>query len=92
MFFSEWENAIFGISQRGRKILLHDGYTFVKDGDNHGTTNWRCSCFQSTKCRARAVTREYFNGGAKVKLTKIDHNHVLKTKSKMYKFAIEKLY
>lgn len=66
--------AVFGKSQRGAPMLIHEGHTYVKDRQFLETTNWRCSLFKKLKCRARAVTKDV-NGLELVKFTNPTHSH-----------------
>lgn len=67
-------HAMYGKSQRGAPMLIHEGHTYVKDRQFLETTNWRCSLFKKLKCRARAVTKD-INGVGLVKFTNPLHSH-----------------
>lgn len=53
-------------SQKGKKMLLFEGYRYRKDKTNIASETWRCA---KGSCRGRAVTKDGRN-----KITK-DHNH-----------------
>uniref|UniRef100_A0A182SMH1 FLYWCH-type domain-containing protein n=1 Tax=Anopheles maculatus TaxID=74869 RepID=A0A182SMH1_9DIPT len=64
----------FSITQRGHPLLLHAGYSFIRNGEFADTINWRCSMHRKRKCKAKAITikneeQEF------VKLTHSTHNH-----------------
>nr|XP_029723248.1 FLYWCH-type zinc finger-containing protein 1-like [Aedes albopictus] len=66
--------AKFGYTQKGRAMLLYNGYAYIKDRQAQKSCNWKCSLFGKLKCRARAVTKEV-NGRQMMKITKPLHNH-----------------
>lgn len=68
------EEAQFGLSQRGARKLLCQGFEYVKDRDFSDSTNWRCSLFRRQKCRARAITK-LIHGVTYVRLTNDSHSH-----------------
>lgn len=48
----------FGVSQRGQRRLILQGYSFVIDRGFKDTNNWRCSGFRTYSCKARAVNTQ----------------------------------
>ncbi|XP_049532481.1 modifier of mdg4-like isoform X18 [Anopheles darlingi] len=72
--FKTMEAAEFGISQRGARKLIYQGFQYVKDRDFPDSTNWRCALFKRHKCRARAITK-YVNGVVCVRPSNFKHNH-----------------
>lgn len=71
------ELAKFGSTQRGRPLLVHNNYTYIRNGEFCGTINWRCSAYRRQKCKAKAITVKY-NGGEYVKLSHSVHSHAPK--------------
>ncbi|XP_062698335.1 uncharacterized protein LOC134284083 [Aedes albopictus] len=71
---SKLRAAKFGYTQKGRAMLLYNGYAYIKDRQAQKSCNWKCSLFGKLKCRARAVTKEV-NGRQMMKITKPLHNH-----------------
>lgn len=65
-------------------MLLHNGYTFVKDRQFIDSINWRCSLFKRLKCRARAVTK-LIDGQEKIKFTFPYHTHNCSPKNTLLK-------
>lgn len=72
--------AQFGSTQRGRPLLVHQDYTYIRNGEFGGTINWRCSAYRRLKCKAKAITVKH-NGVEFVKLSYALHSHGPKTGS-----------
>ncbi|XP_058057605.1 modifier of mdg4-like isoform X29 [Anopheles bellator] len=68
------ELAQFGSTQRGKPLLIIDGYCYIRNGEFHGTINWRCSFHRQQRCKAKAITVKR-DGREYVKLTKSTHTH-----------------
>ncbi|XP_062703342.1 uncharacterized protein LOC134285799 [Aedes albopictus] len=66
--------AQFGYTQRGKMMLLYDGFAYIKDRDARNSCNWKCSVAGKRKCRARAVTKTAL-GRQMMKITNPNHNH-----------------
>nr|XP_029723698.1 modifier of mdg4-like isoform X10 [Aedes albopictus] len=66
--------AQFGYTQRGKMMLLYDGFAYIKDRDARNSCNWKCSLAGKRKCRARAVTKTAL-GRQMMKITNPNHNH-----------------
>lgn len=69
-----FDDAVFGLTQRGAPKLIHNGYEYVKDRTFNASTNWRCCLFRRNACRARAITKN-INGVERLKLTYAEHSH-----------------
>ncbi|XP_062556466.1 modifier of mdg4-like isoform X23 [Armigeres subalbatus] len=74
------ELAQFRTTQRGRPLLIHQNYTYVRNGEFGNTINWRCSAYRRQKCKAKAITVKH-NGEEYVKLSHADHSHSPKDSS-----------
>lgn len=63
--------------QRGKYLLVIDGYTFAKNNVVENTTYWCCRTRTATKkpCRARVMTYLKKNGLYKITITQPVHNH-----------------
>jgi len=61
----------FVLSNKGHQLLKHDGYLFRKYQQSAASTYWRCSQFDSAKCRGTAITSD-----GKVIKHADRHNHV----------------
>ncbi|XP_062698321.1 FLYWCH-type zinc finger-containing protein 1-like [Aedes albopictus] len=77
---ADLEMAQFGSTQRGRPLLVHQDYTYIRNGEFGGTINWRCSAYRRLKCKAKAITVKH-NGVEFVKLSYALHSHGPKTGS-----------
>ncbi|EAT43952.1 AAEL004637-PA [Aedes aegypti] len=71
---SKLRAAKFGYTQKGKAMLLYNGYAYIKDRQAMKSCNWKCSLFGKLKCRARAVTKTV-NDRQMMKITKPLHNH-----------------
>ena len=50
-------DATFGLSTKGKQVLLCRNFKYLKEGDNvDGSTAWRCRYYQSLKCKTRLLT------------------------------------
>uniref|UniRef100_A0A182NKW8 BEN domain-containing protein n=1 Tax=Anopheles dirus TaxID=7168 RepID=A0A182NKW8_9DIPT len=75
--------ANFSLTQRGRPLLVHDGYTYIRNGEFLGTINWRCSCHRRKQCKAKAIT-EKRAGKEYVRLSHPEHNHLPRGKKRYH--------
>uniref|UniRef100_A0A182QHJ4 FLYWCH-type domain-containing protein n=1 Tax=Anopheles farauti TaxID=69004 RepID=A0A182QHJ4_9DIPT len=66
--------ANFSLTQRGRPLLVHDGYTYIRNGEFADTINWRCSMHRRLRCKAKAITEKRY-GKEYVRLSHPEHNH-----------------
>ena len=57
-------------SNRGKTVLVVDGYEFYKKRENTTTIAWNCSQYQSANCRTQALTE-----GNRLKEIRGTHNH-----------------
>uniref|UniRef100_A0A182JMH9 FLYWCH-type domain-containing protein n=1 Tax=Anopheles atroparvus TaxID=41427 RepID=A0A182JMH9_ANOAO len=48
--------ARFSLTQRGRPLLVYDGFSFIRNGEFMDTINWRCSYHRKLQCKAKAIT------------------------------------
>lgn len=71
-------NLKFIQGQRGKSLLLFDGFTFAKNNVVGDTVYWCCRARKIGKpaCHARITTAQQPNGLYKVVVTKPSHNHV----------------
>ncbi|XP_050084774.1 modifier of mdg4-like isoform X12 [Anopheles aquasalis] len=53
-----FREAVFGITRRGHRMLLHEGHGYVREKQKGTISNWKCSLHSKYKCKARAVTNE----------------------------------
>uniref|UniRef100_A0A182U8B7 FLYWCH-type domain-containing protein n=1 Tax=Anopheles melas TaxID=34690 RepID=A0A182U8B7_9DIPT len=80
-FMSSATLANFSITQRGRPLLVHEGYSYIGNGAFADTVNWRCSMHRKSKCRAKAITKKQ-GGREYMKLSHPTHNHPPKAKQR----------
>uniref|UniRef100_A0A182JNK7 FLYWCH-type domain-containing protein n=1 Tax=Anopheles christyi TaxID=43041 RepID=A0A182JNK7_9DIPT len=78
-FMSKATLANFSITQRGRPLLVQDGYSYIRNGEFSDTINWRCSMHRRHKCKAKAITMKQ-DGREYVRLSHPTHNHPPKIK------------
>ncbi|XP_052889166.1 modifier of mdg4-like isoform X17 [Anopheles moucheti] len=64
----------FSTTQRGHPLLVHSGYTYIRNGEFADTINWRCSRQRKQKCKAKVITTKH-NGQEYVKHTHSTHTH-----------------
>uniref|UniRef100_A0A4Y0APV2 BTB domain-containing protein n=1 Tax=Anopheles funestus TaxID=62324 RepID=A0A4Y0APV2_ANOFN len=64
----------FSTTQRGHPLLVHYGFTYIRNGEFADTINWRCSKHRKQKCKAKAITMKQ-DGQNYVKLSYPTHNH-----------------
>ena len=46
----------YGISQRGERIVIHNGHEFTRKKENMTSTNWRCARWKSNNCKMTLTT------------------------------------
>ena len=46
----------FITSQKGKKLLLHDGCTFSFNNTNKKGINWRCIDYHKNRCPGKIIT------------------------------------
>lgn len=65
------------VGQRGKHLLVIDGYTFAKNNVSERTVYWCCRIRTNNRkaCRARVTTMRKDNGLYKVTITQPFHNH-----------------
>lgn len=63
----------FTISNRGRRLLIIEGYEYVLHRQLPNSTNWRCIGTSKYSCRARAISR-WINGVEIVRLSNGVHS------------------
>lgn len=63
--------------QRGKDLLLHDGFTFSKNNQVQNKTYWACRTRVTSgkNCRARITTIQNPNGLHTMIVTNSDHDH-----------------
>ncbi|XP_058170978.1 modifier of mdg4-like isoform X19 [Anopheles ziemanni] len=81
--------ASFSVTQRGRPLLVHDGYTFIRNGEFMDTINWRCSSHRRLQCKAKAITIKS-NGVEYVRLSEPHHSHPRETEQRNKKRQYQK--
>lgn len=67
----------FVVGQRGKSLLVINGFTFAKNNKVANRTYWCCRMRSATKaaCRARVTTTLKPNGLHKICITQPEHNH-----------------
>lgn len=66
----------FTKTQRGRIMLIYDGYKYVENRQSAKNIFWRCSRYVKHQCRAMAVTtKEVSNDSPVVRQTGPKHTH-----------------
>jgi len=81
----------FGVTSKGKSSVIHKQYEFVRHRQYaNGNIQWRCKCYQSSKCQARLTTRndeivsdsdpEHNHGGNKESI--VAHQAVAEMKDK----------
>jgi len=62
----------YGISSKGKPIVLYRNFEYVTDKENvRGTIAWRCRYHQTMKCKARLTT----SGDREISSRDPGHNH-----------------
>uniref|UniRef100_A0A182PMY7 FLYWCH-type domain-containing protein n=1 Tax=Anopheles epiroticus TaxID=199890 RepID=A0A182PMY7_9DIPT len=74
--FHSGNGLSFGVSQRGGKKLIYQGYEYIKDREFMLSINWRCALFKRYNCRARAITKMK-NGKTYFGVTRRGHQMLL---------------
>jgi FLYWCH zinc finger domain len=69
--------AVFTLSQRGKRMLIHNGFTYTLEREAKDSHFWKCSLFRRLMCKARAITKN-FDGQELVRLTHRLHTHEAK--------------
>lgn len=66
-------------TQRGRRMLVYDGYKYVENRQSARNTFWRCSRYVKFGCRATIVTsKDPYN--VTVRLAGSPHSHEAETR------------
>ncbi|XP_037945137.1 modifier of mdg4 isoform X8 [Teleopsis dalmanni] len=61
-------------TQRGRVMLIYNGYRYVENRQSHKNIFWRCSRYVKYGCRATVVTSKLSDDG-NVRITGAPHTH-----------------
>lgn len=71
--------------QRGRELILFNGFTFSKNNMVGNKTYWACRTRNNATgaCKARITTISKSNGLHKIVVTKSEHNHAKTTRMLM---------
>lgn len=56
----------------GKKLILHDGYTYYKMGKKGGCDKWRCTA--NPNCKSHVLTDQY----QKIVMVVSEHQHIKK--------------
>jgi len=59
-------------NRKGGDLLVHDGFTYRRDGHNGGKTYWVCSKYDTEYCRGRCISQDGL-----VTVTNKSHNHTV---------------
>lgn len=62
-------------TQRGRIMLLHEGYKYVENRQSNKNTFWRCSRYVKFGCRASVVTSKDPDDYPPIRITGNPHSH-----------------
>lgn len=64
----------FSKTQRGRTMLVYEGFKYVINRESQKNTFWRCNRYVKYGCRAGAVTSKPGYGDVTIRLTH-EHSH-----------------
>lgn len=64
----------FTKTQRGRTMLVYEGFRYVINRESQKNIFWRCNRYVKFGCRAGAVTSKINSGDSLIRLTHI-HSH-----------------
>lgn len=64
----------FTKTQRGRTMLVYEGFKYVVNRESQKNTFWRCNRYVKFGCRAGAVTSKAGSGEPTIRLTH-EHSH-----------------
>lgn len=62
-------------TQRGRVMLIHEGYKYVENRQSNKNTFWRCSRYVKFGCRASAVTSKDPDEFPPIRISGAPHSH-----------------
>ena len=70
------QELVFVPGQRGKRLLLIDGYTYAYNNKSGDTTYWICRIkIRNHRCHARAMTSLKNNGLYTIHVTNPNHSH-----------------
>ena len=64
----------FTKTQRGKAMLVHDGYKYVTNRESLKNIFWRCNRYVKFGCKAGAVTSKHEESALPIRLTH-EHSH-----------------
>ncbi|CAD6994043.1 unnamed protein product [Ceratitis capitata] len=65
----------YATTQRGRVMLVYNGYRYVENRQSHKNIFWRCSRYVKYGCRATVVTSKLHDDVSAVRVTGAPHTH-----------------
>ncbi|XP_059220138.1 uncharacterized protein LOC106083494 [Stomoxys calcitrans] len=64
----------YSTTQRGRVMLIYNGYRYVENRQSHKNIFWRCSRYVKYGCRATVVTSK-INDDVSIRVAGSPHTH-----------------
>jgi hypothetical protein len=71
-FLVDPSKIVYGLTTKGRPMLIYDEYTFIKQARMKNALAWECSQKRSLRCKAKIVVN---NDGVNAKFYQWRHNH-----------------
>ncbi|XP_067618555.1 modifier of mdg4-like isoform X12 [Eurosta solidaginis] len=65
----------YSTTQRGRVMLIYNGYRYVENRQSHKNIFWRCSRYVKYGCRATVVTSKLHDDVSAIRVTGAPHTH-----------------
>ncbi|XP_018790322.1 PREDICTED: modifier of mdg4-like isoform X15 [Bactrocera latifrons] len=65
----------YSTTQRGRVMLIYNGYRYVENRQSHKNIFWRCSRYVKFGCRATVVTSKLHDDVSAIRVTGSPHTH-----------------
>nr|XP_036217230.1 modifier of mdg4 isoform X9 [Bactrocera oleae] len=65
----------YSTTQRGRVMLIYNGYRYVENRQSHKNIFWRCSRYVKYGCRATVVTSKLHDDVSAIRVTGSPHTH-----------------
>ena len=65
----------YSTTQRGRVMLIYNGYRYVENRQSHKNIFWRCSRYVKYGCRATVVTSKVTDEDITIRIAGSPHTH-----------------
>jgi hypothetical protein len=78
------EGVLISKTQRGRAMLIFEGYKYVENRQSKKNHFWRCARYVKHGCRATLVTSKHLNVTPLIRQSGHDHSHPTEMLARYY--------